>query len=199
MQFYKPKKWLPQHSRQTKVGYTTPRITYSRQSNSATIYSPYCATWTKKTQGMLDYISDKHKQVSPTSFPWQKHHGPHTKRKNSQHELQPQGHIWKCKDTHRRYYEPSRKTHHNADAPAYRKTCYNGQRKCRGVRTALRKGLQKALSDWVECDRQDHTTSDNVWVEWTNLMGRTQDINCKTGKWQSTRSQQGAAKCIQVT
>ena len=36
--------------------------------------------------------------------------------------------MGKCKYTHQRYYQRSRKTHHHADAPAYRKTGYNGQR-----------------------------------------------------------------------
>ena len=81
MQLYELPKWPSQQSRQTKGGSTTPRPTYSRQSNSATIYSPSCATLMKKTQGMLDYNSNKHKNVSLTSLAWQSHHGPHTKQK----------------------------------------------------------------------------------------------------------------------
>ena len=147
MQFYKPPKWPSQQIRQTKGGFTTQRTTYSQQSNSTTIYSPSYTTCMKNTQGMLDYNSDKNTNVSLTSLICRKHHGPHTKRKNPQHELQPQRYLGKCQDTYQRYHQLSCKYYHHADAPAYRKTCYNRQREHRGVRTALREGLQQTLSD----------------------------------------------------
>ena len=70
-----------------------------------------------------------------------------------------------------------------------------------GRRSRLRRMVwraQQSLFDWMGSDQQNQTTSDNEWVEQSNFMGVTQDSNCKIGKWQSTRTQQGAAKRIQV-